>query len=113
MIVRFALLMLILGTLLTVPAQLPAAAPETSAASIRGLDEFIRERMAAFGVPGASVAIVQRGRTIFLRGYGVRRVGERAPVDENTVFQIGSDTTFTAAALAALVGDGRCLRWNL
>ena len=109
MIVRFALLMLILGTLLTVPA----AAPETSAASIRGLDEFIREWMAAYGVPGVSVAIVQRGRTIFLRGYGVRRVGERAPVDENTVFQIGSDTTFTAAALAALVGDGRCLRWNL
>ena len=76
------------------------------------LDSFIRKAMSDYRVPGASVAVVKDDRVVFLRGYGVRRAGEPAPVDENTVFQIASDTkTFTAAALAALVGDGK-LDWD-
>src|SRR5688500_11089748 len=76
------------------------------------LDAFIRKALADYRVPGASVAVVKGGRTMLLRGYGVRRAGNAAPVDENTVFQIASDTkTFTAAALAALVGDGK-LDWD-
>lgn len=88
------------------------ASPRHSPDPTRGLDTFIRRAMADYAVPGASVAVVKDGKAIFLRGYGVRRLGEAAPVNPDTVFQIASDTkTFTAAALAALVGEGR-LGWD-
>jgi CubicO group peptidase (beta-lactamase class C family) len=76
------------------------------------LDSFIRSALQIYGVPGAGVAVVSEGRTIFQRGYGVRRLGEAAPVDENTVFQIASNTKpFTAAALGTLVEEGK-LAWD-
>ena len=47
-----------------------------------------------------------------MRGYGVRDVRTSEPVDEHTVFQIGSCTKpLTATALAMLVQDGR-LKWD-
>jgi CubicO group peptidase (beta-lactamase class C family) len=105
MLLRFALVALAFGTAAT-------AAPAQSNNPADGLDAFIRQSMPRYGVPGLSVAVVQDDKTIFLRGYGVRQVGKPGAVDENTVFQIASDTkTFTAAALAALVGDGK-LDWD-
>lgn len=79
---------------------------------VPALDTFIRGALQAFGVPGAAVAVVLEGQTIFQRGYGVRRLGEAAPVDENTVFQLASNTKpFTAAALGTLVDEQR-LDWD-
>jgi CubicO group peptidase (beta-lactamase class C family) len=90
----------------------PAQAQAVPADFAADLDRFIRGALQSFGVPGASVAVVLDGRTIFLRGYGVRRLGEAAPVDENTVFQLASNTKpFTAAALGALVDEGT-LAWD-
>ena len=108
MVLRFALLLFLLGSSAAIASTAPAAAADPTA----GLDAFIQKAMTDYGVPGASVAVVKDGKTVFLKGYGTRRAGENAPVDENTVFQIASVTkTFTAAADAALVGDGK-LDWD-
>ena len=49
---------------------------------------------------------------VLLKGYGVRKLGETTPVDENTLFGIGSNTkAFTAAALATLVDQGK-ISWD-
>ena len=102
-----AIAFLTLAGALAVPASAAQSADDNAQ-----LDTFIRQAMRDYRVPGAAVAIVKGDRTILLRGYGVRRAGEDAKVDENTVFQIASDTkTFTAAALAALVSDGK-LDWD-
>ena len=46
------------------------------------------------------------------KGYGVRKLGEPTPVDEFTMFAIGSNTkAFTTAALATLVDAGK-LAWD-
>ena len=113
MVLRCALLVLLFGSSLAIGSTAPASAAQApSADPTSGLDSYIRRAMTDYGVPGASVAVVYRGKTIFLKGYGTRRAGENAPVDESTVFQIASDTkTFTAAALAALVGEGK-LDWD-
>jgi CubicO group peptidase (beta-lactamase class C family) len=109
MLLRLACCILAFGLCVAEPA---TAARRQTSDPTRGLDAFIRKAMVDYGVPGASVAVVKDGKTIFLRGYGVRRLGEPAPVDSDTVFQIASVTkTFTAAALAALVGDGK-LGWD-
>jgi hypothetical protein len=42
--------------------------------------------MKTFTVPGLSVAIVKDGRVVLAKGYGVRRLGDPAPVDERTRF---------------------------
>ena len=112
MVFRLALFMLMLATPLASSWAGKASAQAPSADPTQGLDAFIRQAMTDYGVPGAAVAVVHRGKTVFLKGYGTRQAGKNAPVDENTVFQIASDTkTFTAAGLAALVGEGR-LDWD-
>jgi CubicO group peptidase (beta-lactamase class C family) len=78
----------------------------------RDLDAYVAKALAAFGTPGAAVAIVKDGRVVLVKGYGVRHLGERAPVDVHTLFQIASNTkAFTTAALAMLVDEGK-LAWD-
>ena len=58
------------------------------------------------------MAIVKDGKIVVAKGYGVRKLGDSAPVDEHTLFGIGSNTkAFTTAALATLVDDGK-LSWD-
>lgn len=77
-----------------------------------GLSAYVHRAMALWKVPGLAVGIVQGGKVILARGYGVRELGKKARVDANTLFTIGSNTkAFTAAALGLLVAQGK-LRWN-
>jgi CubicO group peptidase (beta-lactamase class C family) len=76
------------------------------------LDGYVRRVMQTFTVPGLSVAIVKDGKVMLAKGYGVRRLGDPAPVDERTRFGIASNTKlFTATALALLVEEGK-LEWD-
>jgi CubicO group peptidase (beta-lactamase class C family) len=76
------------------------------------LDTYVANVLKTFEVPGVSVAIVKDGKTVLAKGYGVRKLGTSTPVDENTLFGIGSNTkAFTSAALATLVDEGK-LSWD-
>jgi CubicO group peptidase (beta-lactamase class C family) len=76
------------------------------------LDALVERARETFEVPGIAIALVQDGRVVLAKGYGVRRLGEAAPVTPRTVFRIGSVTkAFTTAALAILVDEGK-LRWD-
>src|SRR5580692_1095457 len=76
------------------------------------LDTYVANSMKTFDVPGMSVAIVKDGKVLVAKGYGVKKLGDPAPVDENTMFAIGSNTkAFTTAALATLVDEGK-LAWD-
>lgn len=76
------------------------------------IDETVARAMRAFDVPGIAVGIVKDGRVVYAKGYGVREFGQKAPVDTDTLFQIGSNTkAFTAAALAILVDEGK-IHWD-
>src|SRR5271167_733004 len=76
------------------------------------LDAYIARDMKAFDVPGIAIAIVKDGKVVLAKGYGVRKLGDSTPVDENTLFGIGSNTkAFTSAALASLVDAGK-ISWD-
>ena len=76
------------------------------------LDQYVAKAMRAFGEPGLSLAIVENGKTVVAKGYGVRSIATRAPVTADTAFPIGSETkAFTSAALAILVDEGK-LKWS-
>lgn len=75
------------------------------------LDAFIRRAMAAFGVPGAAVAVVQDGEVVYLKGFGVKEAGGD-PITPDTHMMIGSvGKTLTTLLMAALVEEGR-LDWE-
>ena len=58
--------------------------------AVAQLDTLVPRLMARTGVPGVAVSVVYRGRTLYARGFGVRRLGESALVDADTVFQLAS-----------------------
>ncbi len=83
----------------------PSVSPESVKAALADLDSFIRSSMAATKVPGVSAAVVYNDEVVFLKGYGVRKAGEAAAVDPDTVFELASvSKPITSTILASLVG---------
>ncbi len=98
--------------LLSVLAVSFAPAQTTPAGTPRDLDAFAAQVLKEFDVPGLAVAIVKDGKVVLAKGYGVRKLDEPTPVDENTLFGIASNTkAFTSAALAMLVDEGK-ISWD-
>lgn len=102
-LVRMAVLILFV---LSTVALFSQAAPPAD------LDAWVTRSMQTFEVPGLSLAIVKDDKVVITKGYGVRKLGETTPVDENTLFGIGSNSkAFTAACLAMLVDEGK-IDWD-
>jgi len=76
------------------------------------LDAWVERARTTFEVPGIAVAIVKDGQVVHAKGYGVRRLGDPAPVDDQTLFGIASNSkAFTATAIGMLV-DEKKLAWD-
>lgn len=79
---------------------------------VRGANEpavrwTLEDRMAVHGVPGVSIAVIENGEILFARGFGVKNVDTGEPVDEDTVFSVGSVSKMgTAAAILRMVAKG-------
>ena len=75
-------------------------------------DEYVNKALKDWGVPGLAIAIVKDDRVVLAKGFGVRELNKPAPVDEHTLFAIGSSSkAFTAASIAMLVDEGK-LKWD-
>jgi len=75
---------------------------------IAALDAHVERVRERFEVPGIAVAVIQDGKVVVERGWGVRELGKPEPVDAHTLFAIASNTkAFTAAALSMLADEGR------
>lgn len=76
------------------------------------IDTLVEKVLKTFDVPGISVGIIKDDKLIFAKGYGVRSLTNKKPMDENTLVGIASNSkAFTAAALGILVDDGK-LTWD-
>src|SRR5579862_4465095 len=107
--IRLQVAVPVLFAILTSFAPAQSTAPSAPPAD---LDAYVASSMKTFDVPGIAVAIVKDGKILVAKGYGVRQVGDPAPVDEFTTFGIGSNTkAFTTAALAILIDEGK-LSWD-
>ena len=109
-LVRRVALISLLALGLLVPRQpAPAATGDDPVAK---LDAFITKALKEYQVPGAAIAVVQNGKAVLVKGYGVRDVTKQGAVDENTIFQLASVTkTLTGAAAATVVDEGK-LDWD-
>src|SRR5919201_1487598 len=102
---RFLLLVFAWATAtLALRAAAPAVPPN--------LDQWVQRAMRTFEVPGIGLAIVKDNASVVVKGYGVRKLGESAPVDAKTLFGIASNTkAFTATALGLLVEEKK-IEWD-
>lgn len=72
------------------------------------IDAYIKKGLKEWNLPGLSVVIVKDGEVVLMKGYGVKNIQSSAPVDENTLFMIASNTKlFTGTALALLEHRGK------
>ncbi|MFC3493213.1 serine hydrolase domain-containing protein [Glycomyces rhizosphaerae] len=71
------------------------------------LHQIVAKSAAEYAVPGIAVGIFHQGREIYA-SHGVTSVANPLPVDEDTIFTLGSTTkSFTATALVILAEQGR------
>lgn len=82
------------------------------------LEQYIKRGMRDWQIPGLAIAIVKDGKVVYSKGFGVKEAGKNDPVNEETLFMIGSNTkAFTATALTMLDHQKACslddkvLRW--
>jgi CubicO group peptidase (beta-lactamase class C family) len=77
-----------------------------------GLNAYIMKSMKEWETPGLAIAIVRDDSVIFMKGYGVTKMGESAPVTPKTIFAIASTTkAMTVACLGMLVDEGK-IKWD-
>jgi len=76
------------------------------------LDALAQAILAKSGIPGLAVAVVRDGTTVYAKGFGLRKIGERQLVDDETVFQIASlSKSIGATVVAHQVGAG-VVKWD-
>jgi len=76
------------------------------------IDSFIQKFRIDFEVPGLAIGIVHNDSILFAKGYGTREIHKDLPVNENTIFGIGSiSKSFTALTLGILVSEGK-IHWD-
>lgn len=92
---------------LRLPLRFTAGSPSAPTPRAQPLDLYVAELMRRAGVPGTAVVIVENGRTIYAKGFGVRELGKRDPVTPDTLMMIGSTgKSMTTMMMATLVDEG-------
>jgi len=98
--------------LLAAAALLIAPALHAQKAPLQGYDAYLAKAMQDWKVPGLAIAIVKDTTVVFAKGYGTRTMGKQEPVDEHTLFAIGSASKAFTATLAAMLVDEGKMRWD-
>jgi CubicO group peptidase (beta-lactamase class C family) len=76
------------------------------------IDSIVQSAMSKMTHVGLAVAVIQDGKVIHSKGYGIASVSSGEKVNDQTLFAIASNSkSITAASLAILVDEGK-LDWN-
>lgn len=82
------------------------------AKSLPRFDAYLEDMCRQNVTPGMAVAVIYKDRVVYQKCFGVKTDGSSDPIDNDTVFQIGSHSKpFTATTIATLVDDGT-LAWD-
>ena len=95
-----------------IASRIPVSPQTIPALDVRGFEAVAQQLVAGGRIPGLAVAIVQNGRVLSARGYGVTDARNGEPVDAHTVFRLASlSKSFAGTVTGMLVNDG-VLRWD-
>ncbi len=71
----------------------------------KALNRQFEENIDKYACPGMAIAIIKDDQVVFEKGYGVRSIKTKKPIDQNTVFRIGSVSKGFAGMLASILID--------
>src|SRR5688500_11806145 len=104
MAMRKMLLLLFTASLFSASAQKTKKAADRFA----GLDAQLEKVRQDWKAAGFAVAVVEKDRIIYSKGFGYRNWEEKLPVTTNTLFAIGSVTkSFTSSLIGLLQKEGK------
>ena len=66
------------------------------------IDSLVERTLRAFDVPGIAVCVIKDGKVVHSKGYGVRSLDTKLPVDENTLFGIASNSVGSTNAATGI-----------
>lgn len=87
-------------------------AHKLDAARLQQVSDFVESMRKEFDVPGVAIGIVQDGKVVLSKGFGVRELGKPAPVTGDTRFMIASNTKALTTLMLAKLVDADKLDWN-
>ena len=112
---RHALRSLISGALLTIAAVASASAEGTfdipagahfNLQKLERVGDYFRDQVASGKIPGAIVLIQQHGKPVYHQFFGVRDVATKAPMTDDTMFQLFSLSKPITSVVAMHVDRG-------
>jgi len=78
----------------------------------RQLDAFVQRALTELEVPGAAIAVIDDGKVVYERTFGVRALGEPAPITVETRFLIASITKPMTTLMEAALVDAGVVGWD-
>lgn len=86
---------------------LPISLLASADSFINKIDSIVYQEMQYWKVPGCAIVIVKDDKPLFIKGYGLKKIGINEKVNEKTVFSIASSTKqFTALLALILQAEG-------
>lgn len=79
---------------------------------IGSFESYFESKLQSTKCPGAAVVIVKDSTIVFMKGFGVRDTRTSEPVDEHTVFRIGSLSKGFSGVLASKLIDQGHFNWD-
>ncbi len=80
--------------------------------AIREVEKLAKKQIQENALPGLAIAVVFQDKVVYAKGFGVRDVNTKAPVDADTVFQLASvSKSVGSTVVAELVGGGK-ITWD-
>ncbi len=110
--VALACLLLILALLASVPALAAAPTGDKLAQIMARFEAYAEKNRQAFGVPGMAIAVVAGDKVVWSKGLGSTALTGGAPVNPETIFQIGSASKSFTAGLMGMVVDKGKVAWD-
>src|SRR5947209_11111187 len=106
-------LALILAAPLCVPAQeKPHVTSEQVTHALQQLEKLAQGQIQENALPGLAIAVVFQDKVVYAKGFGVRDVNAKAPIDADTVFLLASlSKSIGSTIVAELVGEGK-ISWD-
>ena len=86
--------------------------PLASGFDVRLFEAMAQQLVADQRVPGLALALVQNGRVLSARGYGITDTRVAEPVDAHTVFRLASLSKGFAGTMTGLLVSEGALRWD-
>ncbi len=80
--------------------------------AVQELEKLAQKQIQENVLPGIAIAVVFQDKAVYAKGFGVRDVNTRQPIDADTVFQLASvSKSIGSTVVAELVGEGK-ITWD-